>query len=193
MIEPTTIMKQLATRAGKHPFHHVVITGGEPLIHQRRLGFQNLIIRLLADGIPVEIETNGTIIPSAWFVPRMEGIIRGAAGPLVSFVVSPKIVGPLATDPEGRRMKITALRWFGRRDCVTIKAVCRTIDDISATARWADRNNISRNKIWVMAEGSTWTDHITHAQNLIRLILAEGMNASPRLHLALWPDATRGH
>jgi 7-carboxy-7-deazaguanine synthase len=172
------------------PFHQVVITGGEPLLHQGSDVFRELVVSLLAGGMSVEIETNGTIVPAHWFMPRLL-VCEDTVG--VSFVVSPKLVGGLASDNLSKRINPTALRWFTGTPGSTFKIVCRTIDDVQTVGRWADTNHIPRQKIWIMAEGASWSDHITRARCLAAAILAEGMNVSTRLHLALWPEQMRGH
>jgi len=184
------IMEQLADVAGKHPLYQVVITGGEPLIHQNRNAFRELVIGILARGMSVEIETNGTIVPAPWFQPRL--VAGGLDVVAVSFCVSPKIVGGLATDPEPKRIKGNALRWFAACDCATFKIVCRTVDDVTRIGTWADINHINRHQIWIMPEGATWNDHITRARALVDRILTEGMHISSRLHLGLWPTTMRG-
>jgi 7-carboxy-7-deazaguanine synthase len=172
------------------PFHQVVITGGEPLLHQGSDVFRELVVSLLAGGISVEIETNGTIVPAPWFMPRL---LIGEDTVGVSFVASPKLVGSLASDTLSKRINPAALRWFTNNPGNTFKIVCRTIDDVQTVGRWADTNGIPRHKIWIMAEGATWSDHITRARCLADSVLAEGMNVSTRLHLALWPEQMRGH
>ncbi|WP_328427892.1 7-carboxy-7-deazaguanine synthase QueE [Streptomyces sp. NBC_00443] len=42
----------------------VVITGGEPLLHQRQRAWDDLLVRLAAAGVEIEVETNGTIPPT---------------------------------------------------------------------------------------------------------------------------------
>ena len=42
---------------------HMVLTGGEPLLHQRLLA--RVLSRLRREGIYIEVETNGTITPTA--------------------------------------------------------------------------------------------------------------------------------
>lgn len=186
-----TIMELLDSLPGWNVIRHVVITGGEPLMHQERAAFKELIRRILAKNISVEIETNGTIIPGAWFTPRMDEAASKNAS--VAFSVSPKIVGPLATDPEGKRFRPATIQWFNRRACATFKIVCQTVDDVIAAGLWADQNGISRNRVWIMPEGATWDTHLMTAQNLVNHVMVEGMNLSTRLHLALWPAETRGH
>src|SRR5690606_17108863 len=46
----------------------VVITGGEPLLHQRQKGWRALIGALTLAGAEIEIETNGTVPPTAYTI-----------------------------------------------------------------------------------------------------------------------------
>src|SRR5690606_2481138 len=77
----------------------VVVTGGEPLIQMA--GLTELVKGLRGAGRMVEIETNGTIAPSAALV---------AAGPY--FNVSPKLSRFGAAMPETRRLRPDVLRTF---------------------------------------------------------------------------------
>jgi 7-carboxy-7-deazaguanine synthase len=173
------------------PFDHVIITGGEPLLHQRTEVFQQLVIDFLVSNISVEIETNGTIMPDRWFAPRLLAL-EGMDAVGVTFVVSPKIVGSLASDPESKRIKAGALTWFRENPASTFKIVCKTGEDVRHVGMWADLNGLRRNRIWIMAEGLAWLSHIIRARDLADVILAEGMNVSTRLHLAMWPTQERG-
>src|SRR5512138_3539866 len=78
----------------------VVITGGEPLVQQHRAGFRHLILGLIDLGADVQFETNGTLEPSSWL---------RHAGSGITFVVSPKISGPLATNSLSRRINPMAI------------------------------------------------------------------------------------
>lgn len=189
-MDNSEIMHNLARIANNHPIHHVVITGGEPLIHQSTVALRTLVVDLVGQGISVEVETNGTVVPAYWFQALM--VTRGTSSPPVSFSVSPKIVSGLATDAESKRIKRLPIEWFAQCGCAFFKVVCRTTEDVTRVGAWADINNISRNNVWIMAEGATWSDHVTRARALADHILAEGMNVSPRLHLALWPTITKG-
>lgn len=185
-VTPDAIMSNLSEMREKYPFRLVVITGGEPLIHQHDEAFRSLIVSLLSAGISVEIETNGTILPLPW----MEIVIDGRCH--ISFVVSPKVTGQLATNDEDRRIKPHVIRWFNRHDQVMFKIVARTAADVDTIGNWADANGVARHKIWIMAEGNCWSDHITRSRTIVDRALRQGMNLSTRIHLLLWPTATIG-
>src|SRR6478752_10217329 len=79
----------------------LVLTGGEPLLQQRAL--KELFARLAPD-ITVEVETNGTIVPEAPTLSRVN-----------QWNVSPKLAN--AGDPEQFRIRpeaLTTLRDSGR-------------------------------------------------------------------------------
>lgn len=162
----------------------VVITGGEPLVHQRSVAFQSLISRLVEGGCKIQFETNGTLRPADWL-----GEVGAAS---LSYVVSPKITGGLATDPEKRRIRPLSLQWFAACETATFKIVCRSVEDVDQAVKFADEYGIARNRMWIMGEGKTWISHAARTRVVCDRAIAEGMNISPRLHLALWPTQQRG-
>lgn len=162
----------------------IVITGGEPLIHQSTPAFHSLISRLVEGECKIQVETNGTIRPGDWL-----GEIAASS---LSYVVSPKISGGLATDSEHRRIRPLSLRWFAAHGSASFKIVCRGVDDVEQAVKLAEEYDIPRNRMWIMGEGKTWISHAARTRVVCDRAIAEGMNISPRLHLALWPTQQRG-
>lgn len=150
----------------------VVISGGEPLLHQEQPGWRELLDRLNRAGTAIDVETNGTIIP--------------APSPVDLFVVSPKLAH--SGDPLDLRINPAALDTFATManytDRAVFKIVCRTADDVREAAAMVDRLNVSIQYLWVMPEGTT-------AEALARPDIAEaaiavGANFTTRLHTLLW-------
>lgn len=162
----------------------VVVTGGEPLIHQNGPGLRALVEGVVSRG-EVEVETNGTLVPAGW----LAALSRDGSGP-VGFVVSPKLVGSLATNPLQDRVKPAVLRWFVEHGA-TFKIVCGGRRDLHAACQLLDDLGIPRHRTWIMPEGATWDHHHANARRMADHILDQGMNISPRYHLALWPDERR--
>lgn len=176
------VLESLAAMGGMTPLDLVVITGGEPLLHQRQEPLRTLVEALTIAGIRVQFETNGTISPAAW-LDRL--------GDLVTYVVSPKVTGPLATDPESRRIRPDVIADYVRR-ATPFKIVAATVDDIRAISAFADTHGIPRNKIWIMPEGVTPQSITSTAQALANIVLANGFHMTTRLHTLLWPGETKG-
>jgi 7-carboxy-7-deazaguanine synthase len=149
----------------------VVVTGGEPLVQQRRLG--GLVTQLAAAGRRVEVETNGTIAPDDHLIASIS-----------TFNVSPKLSG--SGVPAHRRLRPMALQAF--RDCgkAVFKFVITGPADIQELAEL--QADLSLDPVWVMPEGTTESAVLAGMRELAEPALAHGWNLSPRLHVLLWGD-----
>jgi 7-cyano-7-deazaguanosine (preQ0) biosynthesis protein QueE len=151
--------------------NRVVVTGGEPLLQQRRL--VPLLAACRDREWAVEIETNGTIAPR----PEVTAVVS-------AFNVSPKLAN--SGIPEDRRIRpdaLAALRSTGR---AAFKFVATGPADLDEIAALAERHDLT--PVWVMPEG---TDAATIAARLAELaepVVARGWNLTPRLHVLLWGD-----
>jgi 7-carboxy-7-deazaguanine synthase len=149
----------------------IVITGGEPLIQQRRL--LPLVAALRAAGRRVEIETNGTIAATGELAEQVSG-----------FNVSPKLAGSGVTaDRRIRPAALTSLRDTGK---ATFKFVIATPGDIEELVALQERHRLA--PIWVMPEGTTAERVADGLRALAEPALAHGWNLTPRLHVLLWGD-----
>ncbi len=149
----------------------VVITGGEPLIQQRRLVS---LLRAAADrGWAVEIETNGTIAP----LPEVAGL----AG---QFTVSPKVQG--SGVPAALAIRPRALAAFMATGKATFKFVAsgpEELDDIgTVVAGWGLA------PVTIMPAGTEAEQMIRVARQLADPVLARGWDLTIRLHVLLWGD-----
>lgn len=184
-ITPTPVGQVLDTLdelAGPHRPNLVIVTGGEPLLHRHSTAFTTLL-QQVGTWATVQIETNGTLLPAP-----------GQLGPQVQCVVSPKLSGPMATDPAPRRLT-AALDYWATRACTGhawFKIVCAADDDVTAAAHFADRHAIPRHRIWIMPEAGHADQVIPGARTLVSAALTEGFNLTLRQHLLLWPDEDRG-
>jgi len=156
----------------------VVFSGGEPMMQKREL---IPIFELLAhEGIQIEIETNGTIIPEAELFPFITQIN-----------CSPKLnnSGLLLK----KRRKIEVLKaMMASGTPVAFKFVCQSkvcldeVEEIQLEAGIPDRN------IWIMPEGRSTDELNKHMEVIADDAIARGWNITPRTHVAIW-GATRGH
>lgn len=169
---------------------HVVLTGGEPLIHEASV---QLLDELSEAGYHTTVETNGTIH-------------RDAAIDLAS--VSPKLASSTPTaerDPKGdgewaerheeRRIDVDALAALVDDYESQLKFVVTDSDDLPEIAAVVDRireaatTEVRNDEVLLMPEGMT-RDQLDRTRNEVaELAIAHGYRYTPRLHVDLWNDA----
>lgn len=156
----------------------VVFSGGEPMLHKAQL---SEVFALLADkGVAIEIETNGTILPTKEMLPYLNQIN-----------CSPKLEnsGVLLK----KRRKVEVLKGLMETGVpVAFKFVCLSkecldeVEEIQLEAGIPDRN------IWIMPEGRSVKELDEHMAVIADDAIARGWNITPRTHVAIW-GAKRGH
>ena len=149
----------------------VVVTGGEPLLQQSHL--PPLLGPLRERGIDVEIETAGTLSPTAELV-----------GLVTRFNVSPKLANS-GNDLE-RRLKPDVLRAFEATGRASFKFVAVEVADLEEIADIVDDNGLT--DVWVMPEGTDPETLVARGRALIEAVQERGWNLTTRLHVLLWGD-----
>lgn len=163
----------------------VVLTGGEPLLHQDSDDFASLIRGLVAAGRQIHLETNGTIAPN----PRMQASVTLAA-------VSPKLDHAKAGDRTGVDPFVPEVLevWarLAQQGRAFAKYVVQTESDCLAAVGQARAVGFLDRDIWLMPEG----EDVTVLQNRWHMVceaaMALGVNATHRLHVLAW-GSERGH
>lgn len=172
MLESDAIAKQVIdTGAGL-----CIISGGEPLLHQKRVGWQELMVKLINAGVEVHVETNGTQTPTNF----SEAYIS-------RFVVSPKLAH--SGDVESDRIIAPALEHFAalaHKDRAVFKFVAQTPEDLDEIEAHLANFGIPRKSVWVMPEGVTAEAQVEGLERLAPHIVAKGWNVSSRLHVLTW-------
>lgn len=156
----------------------VVFSGGEPMMQKAELAE---VFQLFADaGIAIEIETNGTILPTPELFPLITQIN-----------CSPKLANSGVI--LGKRRKIEVLKGLMTSGTpVAFKFVTQSkecldeVEEIQLEAGIPDRN------IWIMPEGRSMDELNTHMAVIADDAIARGWNITPRTHVAIW-GAKRGH
>jgi 7-carboxy-7-deazaguanine synthase len=149
----------------------VVVTGGEPLLQQRRL--VPLLAACAERGWPVEIETNGTRAPEPAVVPLV-----------AQWNVSPKLANSgVAGDERIRPAALAALRATGR---AAFKFVVAAEGDLDEVAGLVEAHDLS--PVWIMPEGTDAATLTERGRRLAGPVLARGWNLTTRLHVLLWGD-----
>ncbi|WP_435349043.1 7-carboxy-7-deazaguanine synthase QueE [Haloarchaeobius sp. HRN-SO-5] len=169
---------------------HVVVTGGEPLLHD---GVVALLDALDERGYHCTVETNGTIYRDA---------------PIDLASVSPKLRNSTPTperDPAGDgewadrheadRVDLSALVDIVETYETQLKFVVTGPDDLPEVEALLDRVRdaaavaVPDDAVLLMPEGATRDRLAETRETVAELALAHGYRYTPRLHVDLWNDA----
>jgi len=167
MMSARAVMERIASYGCKH----LVLTGGEPLLHQRVLA--PLLANLKSDGYFIEVETNGTIAPSAELVQSVD-----------CFNVSPKISNSLID--ESVRTRPDAIRAFVSSDKAWFKFVVCDLKDIPEVEGVLSKCGIPRERVMLMPEGIDATTLLARSGWLVDICKEKGFRFSLRLHILLY-------
>ncbi|WP_117590952.1 7-carboxy-7-deazaguanine synthase QueE [Haloprofundus halophilus] len=169
---------------------HVVLTGGEPLIHDASA----TLLRELADrGYHTTVETNGTIVPDApvdlaSISPKLESSTPTSDR-------DPKGDGEWAERHEERRIDLDALASLVDRHSFQLKFVVTGPDDMPeveslvADVRETANTPVYDDDVLLMPEGQT-REQLDGTRGVVAdLALEHGYRYTPRVHVDLWNDA----
>jgi len=158
----------------------VVITGGEPLIHQRNRDWGTMLRLLHATDKFICIETNGTIAPDA----TTETYVR-------HYSISPKLdnAGHHKTnqDPSMAHWPMK-LRHNGT---ACLKFVVLDADDVKRAVELAELQGWPHASVWVMPEGTSIPQLLARWPEVASEAIAQRVNCCQRLHVLAFGD-TRG-
>jgi len=161
--------KEIIDKIKQFNTKNLVITGGEPLLHQTKL----IELVKALNGYYVEIETNGTIIPKKELVELVN-----------LFTVSPKLSN--SDVKYEHRIRKEALTYFSNLDKCVFKFVIKDEKDIEEVLSLAKEFNIKSEKIMLMPEGTDEETIISRSRWLVELCKAHNFRYSPRIHIILW-------
>lgn len=173
---PPTTLDQLSKSV--QPCGDVVLTGGEPLIHQSRAVWADLLRRLRSMSCHIAVETNGTIAPNQITQTFVQ-----------HYSISPKL-GNAGTHRKGQSATMAPWPRHVMGDAV-LKFVCETTLDVHAACLMADELGWPRWQVWVMPEGVDPDTLAKRWPEIASAAVARGINASHRLQVLAWGD-TRG-
>lgn len=181
---------ELLDRIDEFDAEHVVLTGGEPLIHEEST---TLLDELGERGYHTTVETNGTIhrdtaITLASISPKLASSTPTAE-------LDPKGDGEWAERHENRRIDMDALSGLvddyesqlkfvvtGREDMDEIVTLVERIRDHTTTT-------VSDADVLLMPEGTTRAELDERRGTVAELAQEYGYRYTPRLHVDLWNDA----
>ena len=166
---PEEIVMHLATI----DVDRVVISGGEPMVQRGRLG--PLVSLLKANDYTVEVETNGTLVPTPELLAGVD-----------HWNVSPKL--PHSGVEFARAWRADALSTLLDTGRAVLKVVCCTVDDVTLVGHHLERAGIDwpAGRIWIMPEGITPEAIEHHGRAITQRAIDLGYNVSTRLHVLTW-------
>lgn len=147
---------------------HMILTGGEPLIHARS---QTLTDVITDPRWSWHLETNGTLSPPPW------------KDRLVSASVSPKIAQ--IDDPASKRIRPHVLQAWAMIPAAFLKVVVRDPGDVRSLALQVDEWGDWAGRVWVMPEAVTGPVLTDRARDVEQAALDAGFNLTLRQHVLL--------
>lgn len=153
----------------------LVVSGGEPMLQQHKLVRLFHWLRGEYRFTDIHIETAGTIAPD----PEVDFYIT-------QYNVSPKLFN--SGNPLDKRLKPEVLRTLARNSKAYFKFVVCDLADVREAASYGDDFGISRDRIFIMPEGTT-VERITQVtREIADDVIRRGLNLTTRLHLLAWGD-----
>lgn len=163
-------IEDIATIVRGFPCTHLVLTGGEPLLHQE--DWWNLLNEL-GGNYTAEVETNGTIEPDIAFSRAVH-----------QFNVSPKLAN--SGNDVGQRINPEALEFFAGDPRASFKFVITSRDDLKEVEALIEHFHITPDTVLLMPEGRT-PDALRETELwLADHCIQSGLRFTPRLHVHLW-------
>lgn len=150
---------------------HVVLTGGEPMLHQDKL--PQLITSMRKAGFKFfEIETNGLIVPSEQMIKSIDW-----------WNCSPKLSNNgLAFEQNLSAAAIRAIADTAKAD---FKFVVSTVADVEEIIKQY-LPHIPHHSVMLMPEGFTKAKQLLHTPWVKAAAIQHGFRFSPRLHILEW-------
>jgi 7-cyano-7-deazaguanosine (preQ0) biosynthesis protein QueE len=154
----------------------LVISGGEPMLQMRELVV--LSERLKKQGWWIEIETNGTVVPSDSFLEVVDQIN-----------CSPKLSNSGPDNPLRKRIIPQALTKLASCPKTIFKFVVSCSSDIPEILDLVNRFQMKQ--VYLMPEGKTRREQLERQEEVKQLCKQFGFYFSPRLQVLQW-DQKRG-
>ena len=160
--------QQVADALADYACHSLVITGGEPLIQQPAL---ERLLTLLPESTFIEVETNGSLIPSPAIAARVN-----------QWNVSPKLNH--AGNAAEKAITPDALATFAAMPHAWFKFVVQSEQDWPAIAELG----LPQERILLMPCATTRAQLDAARPAVVDMCLRHKVRLGDRLHLTLWDD-----
>lgn len=157
------------------PCKNIVLTGGEPLMHQKQLLALTNQLKAIDESYWFEIETNCTLTPTQ----ELDELID-------QYNVSPKLAN--SGNSEKLREKAATYQFFSTNDKSVFKYVIDTEGDLEEVLTLIDKYKIDAQKVYLMPQGTAKQQLIEKQQWLIEMCKTHGFNYSDRLHIHIYGE-----
>lgn len=169
----TAVAERALSMLANNKVRNLVLTGGEPLLHQAKLASVLKALKTKVD-LTVEVETNGTIPPQPWFDEHVS-----------NYVCSPKLSN--SGIPRQLRIKPAVLKSFVENQKAVFKFVVMNDCDVKEFfEELVKPYGIRADRVWVMPEGTDAETVVERSKRLVEECKRYGFNFSTRLHILLW-------
>lgn len=165
--------REIADIATTFNCKHVVLTGGEPLMHQKEFVELMQILRQIDDEYFFEVETNGTLIPN----PDFDELIN-------QYNVSPKLSN--SNNEKNLRLKPKALQFFAEQTKSVFKFVAQHARDLNEVLDLIEQYKIPNNQVYLMPEGRSPQELKDKAIWLVEVCKANNFVFTDRMHIHLF-------
>jgi 7-carboxy-7-deazaguanine synthase len=158
-----------------YPCDNLVFTGGEPLAQQKELGSLLSSLTSANPAYHIEIETNGTIVPSQACDPHVD-----------QYNVSVKLANSKVSERE--RIKPEAIHFFARSEKSNFKFVIDLQSDMDEVLNLVREFQIDKRKVYLMPQGINAATLQGKQQWLVEKCKEFGFNYTDRIHIHIYGD-----
>ncbi len=169
----TVSVDEVVQQVTSFPCRHVILTGGEPLLQDPAWTQLCAALRKCHPDYTFEIETNGTLCPSA----ELDSFIG-------QYNVSPKLSN--SGNEKHLRLNAEALHFFSHCHHAWFKFVIAHEEDLAEVETLIARHHIPKERILLMPEGRDDTTLQRRRLWLADICRDHNYRYSDRLHIQLW-------
>ena len=160
----------------KAPNAIIVLSGGEPLLHQKNADFKDFLRFLVEQNRQVHFESNGTIEPDFKSLPELKNCY---------FALSVKLEN--SGESKEKRINARALKSiFANSKGAFYKFVLSGADDEIREIK--EILAIQNAAVWLMPLGASKNELEITAAKVAGLAIKHGFNYSDRIHIRLWDN-----
>jgi 7-carboxy-7-deazaguanine synthase len=166
-------VSEVAASVRRFDCRRVVLTGGEPMLQAAECAALGAALRALDSRYQIEIETNGTLAPSA----ELDAVVD-------QYTVSPKLEHSRVE--RSLRLRPAVLQAFARNPKSVFKFVVGDAADTRAVGELAEAHGIDADRIYLMPIGTSPAELGARRPGIAEACLQRGYRFSDRLHIHLY-------